>query len=55
MAFDRVPVAAAIIAMMIVVAQTPANAVETTGGWRLVRTPNPYGDADAVSIRPSKC
>ncbi len=50
MAFDRVLAAAAIIAMMIAMAHTPANAAETTGGWRLVRTPNPYGGADAVSI-----
>jgi hypothetical protein len=50
MAFDRVPTAAAIIAMMMIMAQTPANAAETTGAWRLVRTPSPYGGADAVSI-----
>ena len=46
MAFDRVLAAAAIIAM----AHVPASAAETTGGWRLLRTPNPYGGADAVSI-----
>lgn len=51
MAQHGLPIAAAILmAALAMAASTPGRAAETTGAWRLLRTPNPLGGADAVSI-----